>query len=826
MTRRTVTVLAALGAAACAVPPAGDGGGAGEAPASPPVEAGEVTATPMRALAHRVDDHLVNYGAWTDAEIELAHAHDLVILDPDERDLDRATIEAIQTGGPERVLVVCYISVGEDRRTAGMTDEEMAADPDFVGDGTGPRVDPRGPLVAGGPLTGIDPLGDPSPGGGGFASYYLDDVSVWNDPDHVGDGRPDRNGNFGGAFTNLGDPAWFEALDEMTYADDKVSGLRELLTTWHGRGLGCDGVFLDTIDTAAPNRWTDASSSNETKYEWTAPGYGLFLERLRAAYPDAVVVQNRGLFFFNPLLPQFDFIPRGNLDFVVYESYRLNSGTYDNPDPYHYPNNRYNYAPKLMAEANREDGFRVLSIGYAEGPPDEMSQLTLIGESTLGYESLLEDIRVTERLAGFRHYLTDASLVLVNTFVADHADRSDLEPPAWTSTYDDNWEGSAPPGEPTPRVGIQEVVPGDGALTVRWDVAQDLNRVGYALYYQPAPFDFDADPELDGATRVVLSPRPTEAYAGGIGPGIYANEATVTGLEPGTTYHLVIRAFDDSAAANEDDNQVVLTGTPTGDATGSYLGRLRASNGVDSLTYRMQHTGEWTWRRVYVDRDRMTGTGWRAYGIGADYLLENGRLYRYTGDGASWSWSYQRRVTLTTGDADGMRFARWDLDQDDLGAGDRRTRLVFQLQVPGDVVTSAPYEHVYTTSDPASPYLGYYVENDGSRIYFHAEVQEPFAYRHIFIDDDADAATGYAIGGVGAGYMIENGRLYRHDGAGWSWSRVGDAGETIAGTSHDWAIDRAAVGLAGGAPRIEVVFQANGGPPSFVAPVVEHRFTP
>ena len=89
----------------------------------------------------------------------------------------------------------------------------------------------------------------------------------------------------------------------------------------------------------------------------------------------------------------------------------------------------------------------------------------------------------------------------------------------------------------------------------------------------------------------------------------------MTNLVPGQSYYLVIRAFDDSPAANEESNQVVLTGAPTGEPP--YLGRLRAANGVASLTYRFQYSETSSWRRVYIDRDRMTGTGWGAYGIGA-----------------------------------------------------------------------------------------------------------------------------------------------------------------------------------------------------------------
>jgi hypothetical protein len=792
-------------------------------PESPPIEELAATLTPMRQEARLAANHMINYGGWDSAEIALAQRHDVVVAYAGNASPTRAQIAAIQTGGDHRVIVLCYLSIGEDLRTASLDDEEMAGDPRFVGDGTGPRIDPRGPFADGQPLAGIDPRGLPSNGGTGWASYYLDDVSVRNDPGHVGDGVPDRNGNFGSRFANMGDPAWFATLDTMTHAADRVSGIRELLTTTYGRGLGCDGLFLDTIDTAAPNSWTDADSSNETKYEWTAPGLVSFLGRLRAAYPDAVIAQNRGLFYFHPHLPHFQFIPRGTLDFVVYESFRLNSSATDNPHPYHYPNNRYNYAPKLLAEADRSDGFRVLSVGYAEGPADQMSERTLVGESTLGFDSLLEDIRVTERVTGMRHYLTDASLTLVNRFVEYHADRTDAEPPRWTSSWMDRSSYPETPVEPTPRVGIQQAVAGPGNLTVRWDVAMDLNRVGYAVYYQTAPFDFAADPELDGATRVILDGRPTGAYAGGVGPGIYAHEATVTGLEPGRTYYLVVRAFDDAAVANEDDNQVVMTAAPTG--APPYLGRLRASNDPTTITFRAQYTESWSWRRVYVDADRVSGTGWSAYGIGADFLIEEGRLFRYAGSGTSWSWTYLKPVTMTSGPIDGMSYVRWQLPLADLGAT-RHTQVVFQVQRSGATRTAPSREHRYTTTDPSSPISGYWADNDTARLYLHADVGAPFSWKHVFIDDDASADTGYAIGGIGAGYLIENGNLYRHVGPGWTWARVGSATMVVAGASHDWTVARADLGVAGGAPRFTLVFQANGGgPPSHVAPEYEHPFT-
>ena len=260
--------------------------------------------------------------------------------------------------------------------------------------------------------------------------------------------------------------------------------MREILTLDYGRGLGCDGVFLDTIDTCAPNAFTDSTSPNQSEFEWTAAGFSQFISRLGLAYPDRIVLQNRGVFFFDPRHPHYAVTTRPYVDFVLIESYRLNSNTFEEYHPFFFPDNRYNFAPKLMAEANRPDGFRVLSLGYAEGPPDVMSVDTLVGASVLGFDSLLEDIYQTQELAGFRHYLTDGLVAFPNTFVRDHTDLGDSTPPVWTSTYNENIQPfPTPPGAPVPRVGIQEVIAGKDDVTVRWDVALDKNRVGYALYY-------------------------------------------------------------------------------------------------------------------------------------------------------------------------------------------------------------------------------------------------------------------------------------------------------------------------------------------------------
>jgi hypothetical protein len=536
------------------------------------VGAGPAATFPVPAFANRhgaarhVDHYLANYGSWTAADVMTAQRYQLVIAHPGQGNLTRAAVAGLQVGQNmndprDDVLVLCYISVGEDLRTNGFSDDQIRADPRFRGDGTGPRIDPRGWMASGTSLAGIDPKGLPSTGGTGFASYYVDDNDVLDSANHVGNGFPDRNQIFGGLFVNAGDPNWFDIVDGMTLdGTDRHAGLRELLTPSYGRGLDCDGVFLDTIDTAAPNSYTNASSANQSSYEWTAPGFGSFIRHVHEAYPDRVVLQNRGLFFFDPRRPQYAYNARGAIDFVLFESFRLNSDTTELWDPIHYPDNRYNVAPKLMAEANRPDGFKVLSLGYAAGPADQMSSLTLVGQSTVGLDDLMEDIQVTQDLQGFRHYLTDAAVSLVNDFVLTHASLDDHDPPWWTSTYNDHFV--SPAVAATPRVGIQQAVGGGGQVTVRWDVALDKTGVRYALYAQPTPFDFTGDPKLAKSRRIPLVPSVPQAYLGGVGPGRFPYEATVADFPAGQLQYLVIRATDGATPSNEETNTVVLTATP------------------------------------------------------------------------------------------------------------------------------------------------------------------------------------------------------------------------------------------------------------------------
>lgn len=524
----------------------------------------------VRAKAAEADSYAITYGALTPSAIDILKTYPLVIVHPYNGDITRAQIMSIKQGikandASDNPVVLCYVSIGEDTRTYNKSDADLQADARFLGDGTGPSVDPRGPAHSGRPLTGLSVKGTPT--NGGFASYYLNDNArrcPGTDPANV----PDENGNFKTRFVNAGDPLWYATVKDMLMNANTHTppGLRELMTDSYGRGLGCDGVFLDTIDTAAPNKYTSCSDSNHSSSEWTANGFTDFIKRLRADYPDKVILQNRGLFFFDPREPHYQVSARGVIDIGYFESYHMDNDSATVVSPY-FPDNKFNTAPKVMAEANRPDGFKMLSLGYADGfggPKPGISLQTLLGNSSNGFNTLMTDIEEAHSV-GFRHYITNAQVDFVNPFVKNNENMNDFTPPVWSSTYNDNYY--FPVAAPTAnRVGIQKVdVIGPGNVKLSWDVALDMNKVSYVMYYRPTPFDFATAfrvPILKsmmgvgaGYDQVWETPNPNLALQ-----SVYPYQVEIRGLQQGIEYSFAIRAID--SKGNEDTNQVVLSATP------------------------------------------------------------------------------------------------------------------------------------------------------------------------------------------------------------------------------------------------------------------------
>lgn len=92
---------------------------------------------------------------------------------------------------------------------------------------------------------------------------------------------------------------------------------------------------------------------------------------------------------------------------------------------------------------------------------------------------------------------------------------------------------------------------------------------------------------------------------------------------------------------------------------------LAVSSNSTTLTFKVDYQGSTpAFARVYVDSDRKVTTGYPIGTIGADYLIENNNLYRYSGTGGSWAWTLVTTVPLT--EASGV--ATWSVARASLGS--------------------------------------------------------------------------------------------------------------------------------------------------------------
>ena len=589
-------------------------------------------------------------------------------------------------GNADDVTVYCYVDAGEDDRTEGLTDAQLLRDPRFVGDGTGPRVDPRpgAPYPDGRSTLGtIDPKGKPSPGGTGFASWYLDDNDFVNGQ---ADGSPDRVGDSetGIAYANFGDPNWFAALDNFTLGRDRIAGFHELLSTDRQapngdpiQGFGCDGIMLDVLDPAAPNGFTDDTSTvggGQTEFEWIAPGVRDFITRIKTTYPGSKVMQNRGLFFFDPNTATYAVNPGDLIDAMLLEDYRLDEDMEQLYPEAFFLDAKYNTLPKLSAEARRPNGFPIYSLDYAMGPPDEISLETLRGASTLGFDELITDIREAEDIAGFQHYFSDIALRYLNDFVRKYETKQDTVPPKWSSTYND---GPYPPElatPPEPRVGIQAVAPDNGSVVVRWDGALDKSSITYTLYYDTKPLPFDSAPDLGNVSQRELTPSLPQAYVAlGTTPLTYPYEARISNLVGGQKYYFAIRAADEFG--NAETNRVTIAATPftarqrtitidgafedwadvpvriddpadSGNSAGPDWREIQMVNDAQNLYIRFRSANafnvdgspayDFSRFRIYIDADQDYRTGYFAEddsgALGSDLLISGDGLYAQGAD--------------------------------------------------------------------------------------------------------------------------------------------------------------------------------------------------
>lgn len=470
---------------------------------------------------------LVYYGNdFSQSNIDYMKGFEMLVLHPSSSsNLTPGIVQELQDAADVK-YVLGYISVGEDFPGTG----EAA----ITHDGAGPIYQ--------------DAVSQEIVfGNAGIASFYVDAEFNSDTGQYEHDGTADTNGTFFGYFINPNSD-WRWVLDvsriggnEGVFTERKLrAGLQQIggqrdQSSLQDRtaNFGFDGYFLDTIDTAGPY-------SGEGSYPWTAPAMQETIKWISDAYPEKVVFANRGSFFFQAGLTNTsynikptDYSIRPYIDAFLFESYMLDSAeSHSGISPYH-SDNHNNLMPKIVTEANREDGFTVFNLDYKMNRGEDL------------YDDVF-DIAVKEN--GWATYLTSARAInTIDTTIADKLSDATLlqdnVAPQWMNTGA-LFEQTLPA-----RVGVASVEPGfkQGDINVFWDSAKDQSwPVKYNVYLaQQADFSDEAKYENASFTpNTFWYDDPTMNVA---------NQFTITGL-PAGQYYVRVRAEDSSIAANEDTN--------------------------------------------------------------------------------------------------------------------------------------------------------------------------------------------------------------------------------------------------------------------------------
>jgi hypothetical protein len=114
---------------------------------------------------------------------------------------------------------------------------------------------------------------------------------------------------------------------------------------------------------------------------------------------------------------------------------------------------------------------------------------------------------------------------------------------------------------------------------------------------------------------------------------------------------------------------------------------------LTQVSYQITYTGSPTFFRIFLDTDQNAGTGYKIGGIGANYLVENNSLYRYSGWNGSWRWRYLKPVAYDANSGT----AKWTITLKDIGAP-TAIDLIAQVEAPTE--SSAKFSQSLASTTP------------------------------------------------------------------------------------------------------------------------------
>src|SRR4051794_2382337 len=166
------------------------------------------------------------------------------------------------------------------------------------------------------------------------------------------------------------------------------------------------------------------------------------------------------------------------------------------------------------------------------------------------------------------------------------------------------------------------------------------------------------------------SPSPIAAYEvlqnGKVVAWLPASMTAVTigGLAPGQTYQLAVQAIDSSGARSAATVALPVTTAVLPD--GQLITEPAAASSPGGVTYGANFLVPFAFRRVFIATGNAANPCWATGStpqMCADYVLENGRLLKYSGAGGDWKWDYVKDATTAV---TGYTY-QWTIAPEDIG---------------------------------------------------------------------------------------------------------------------------------------------------------------
>ncbi len=243
------------------------------------------------------------------------------------------------------------------------------------------------------------------------------------------------------------------------------------------------------------------------------------------------------------------------------------------------------------------------------------------------------------------------------------------------------------------------------------------------------------------------------------------------------------------------------------------------------------------WRyEVLLDTDSNPLTGYRGaagnYKLGADYMVEGGTIYRYTGTGTNWSWSYVGTTTYAIsgnllemavpGASLGITASTWikiQLVGNNAAGPDFVPKDIAGFSYPRDQVVLdcdfSPWSGINplgtipagNTTDIVD-WTGAWALSQNRTFYLSYTTASPIDFTNngsrynVLLDTDNNPNTGYVglPGGAGAEYLIQAGNLYRYAGTGtnWAWTEVTPVTYCVSGNQVELEVNEQYLGVSSG----------------------------